>query len=131
MNRENEKAMFAGKNKSGLTKEQVGLDNKNNHSMINTDTSGLKLTKKEIDIEIEKLWDMVESWLDESHRKSYRSLCRIGSTIEKKNDQKRVEESRLLEKELKDLSDIFFMESGLAEKNGLKPEDYNSIWEKQ
>ena len=25
MNRENEKAMFAGKNKSGLTKEQVGI----------------------------------------------------------------------------------------------------------
>ena len=28
MNRENEKAMFAGKNKSGLTKEQLGLDTK-------------------------------------------------------------------------------------------------------
>jgi len=28
MNRENEKAMFAGKKKSGLTKEQLGLDTK-------------------------------------------------------------------------------------------------------
>ena len=44
MNRENEKAMFAGKKKSGLTKEQVGLDSKK-QSKINRDNSFIEIWK--------------------------------------------------------------------------------------
>ena len=68
---------------------------------------------EKIDIELEKCWDMTESWLDEINSRSYRSLCRIGTSIEKKNDQRRVDQSRELCDELSELSQLFFEESGL------------------
>jgi len=68
-----------------------------------------------IDNELYELWSLTEDWKHEVGRKSWRSLCRIGTTIEKKNDQKRVEESRVLSSELEELAEALFEESnGLA-----------------
>ena len=52
MNRENEKAMFAGKKKSGLTKEQVGIDRKKQRTYYNstmTQTHTMEMALKMIE----------------------------------------------------------------------------------
>jgi hypothetical protein len=59
MNRDQEKAMFAGKNKSGLTKEQVGLDNPTNLKPPKKDLSSLFSGKSKPDINIyHKNWTL-------------------------------------------------------------------------
>ena len=68
-----------------------------------------------IDTELYELWSLTEDWISEVKRKTWRSSCRIGTTIEMKNDKKRVEEARVLEAELDELSMALFEESnGLA-----------------
>jgi len=86
------------------------------------------MARIEIDKELEELWSLTEDLISESKRKSRRSGCRIGTTIEYKNDKKRVDESRELEEELRELADIYFLESGKLEeallRNGQNPEEF-------
>ncbi len=81
-----------------------------------------------INSDLENLWSLTEDWIDDDYKKTNRSMCRIGTNIEKKNDQKRVDDSNKLVVELRKLSNLFFLESGLAEKNGLDPiKDYEDL----
>ena len=71
-----------------------------------------------IDKELAELWSLTEDWIDEVKRKTHRASCRIGTTIEMKNDQKRVDETWELiwgEGGLEELALGLHGESGLLE----------------
>lgn len=77
----------------------------------------------EIDKELEDLWLATEELIDEIKRNVHRASCRIGSTIEMKNDKKRVEEAYdLIRDELDPLSALYFEESGRLEQAKLQQE---------
>ena len=63
--------------------------------------------------ELESMYWSLSEWIDEINQKTHRSFCRIGTTIEKKNDQKRVNESRVILEELDELCMEIFEECGL------------------
>ena len=84
----------------------------------------------EIDTELEELFWMVDECIDELKRKSHRSSCRLGTTIEKKNDKKRVNDTWNLihgEGGLEDLSQELFEESGLLERQRKKIESEKNV----
>ena len=71
-----------------------------------------------IDEELAELWSLTEDWIDEVKRKTNRASCRIGSTIQMKNDQKRVDDAWELihgENGLEELALELHGESGLRD----------------
>jgi hypothetical protein len=75
----------------------------------------LEFNKKKKEKEFESIWELSNDWIDDLERKGYNKLKRIGSTLEKKTDKKRLEKQTNLQKEIDDLNMIAFEESGLLD----------------
>lgn len=72
----------------------------------------------ELKQELVELWSLTEEWIDEAKAKTNRASCRIGTTIQMKNDQKKVDETWELihgEDGLEELALELHNESGLLE----------------
>ena len=72
------------------------------------------MTNNEKDWEL--IWNLSNDWVDDLDRRGYNKLKRIGSTLEKKTDKKRMENLTNLQKEGDDLNMVAFEESGLLAK---------------
>ncbi len=70
------------------------------------------LTEPVVDKELYELWSLTEDWIDDLKKKIFRASCRLGTTIEMKNDRKRVDDTwDLIRDELEPLATLFFEES--------------------
>jgi len=74
----------------------------------------------EIDTQLSKLWELTDELIADIKSKTHRASCRIGTTIEMKNDKKRVDHASHLIRKLDELSMLFFRESGELENSKQK-----------